>query len=107
MATMTDTIIIRDLDITLKVNLPNWKGEIAEYEVTWMRNILEEIFEVGFGITTWLVYIKDSVITPLSCTMYFSEEESKALKLGKMLNINCREIMEEIYKRRANEFYAR
>lgn len=108
---MPDTIMLRDLGITLKVNLPNFKGETTEYEATWMRNILGDIFEMAFGVTIWLVHIQDSIITPLSCTMYFSEEECRILELGKSLGIyyndNYSDLIETILKRRANKFYAR
>jgi hypothetical protein len=104
---MTDVIMIRDLGIKIKVNLPNFNGDMEEYEATWMRNIYKEIYEMAFGLTSWLVYIKDECITPLSCAMYFTDSESKRVKLGEMLNMNKTEIFEDIYKRRANEFYAR
>jgi len=108
---MADVIMIRDLGITLKVNLPNAKGETTEREATWMRNILGDIFEMAFGVTIWLVHIQDSIITPLSCTMCFTEQESKMLELGKSLGIyynsNYSDLIETILKRRANEFYAR
>lgn len=108
---MADTIMIRDLGITLKVNLPNIKGETTEREATWMRNITGDFFEVGFGVTNWLVHIKDSVITPLSCTHTFTEEEAKMLTLGKSLGIyyneNYSNLVETILKRRIKEFNGR
>lgn len=108
---MADVVMIRDLGITLKVNLPNSKGETTEHEATWMRNILGDIFEMAFGVTIWLVEIRDSAITPLSCTMYFTEAECRMLDLGKSLgiyyNTNYSDLVDTILKRRANEFYAR
>ena len=103
---MSDVIILRDLGLTLKVDLPDFAENMASYEAKWMRLIDKEIFEMGFGVTSWLVHIKDGIVTPLNCAMFFSSEEAKRIDLGKTLNMNTRELMNDIYKRRAGEFYA-
>ncbi len=104
---MNDVIMLRDLGIEIKVNLPDFNGTMEEYQATWMRNVYRDIFEMAFGVTIWLVHIKDGVITPLSCAMYFSEDEAKRITLGEMLNMNVKEILNDIYKKRAGEFYGR
>ena len=104
---MNDVMMLRDLGLTIKVNLPDFAGNTTAYEATWMRVIDREIFEMAFKVTSWLVHIKDGVITPLSCAMYFSEDEAKRITLGKMLNMNVKEILNDIYKKRAGEFYGR
>ena len=102
---MADVVMLKDLGVDIKVNLPDFNGKLEEYHATWMRNILGSVYEVGFGVTIWLVSIRDSIVTPLCCAMYFTEEESKRIKLGEMLNMNIREVMEQIYERRINDYY--
>lgn len=102
---MSNTVSLRELGVTLKVNLPDYSGNTTEREATWMRNVIGSVYEVAFGVTIWLVSIRDSIVTPLCCAMYFTEEESKRIKLGEMLNMNIREVMEQIYERRINDYY--
>ena len=102
---MADVVMLKDLGVDIKVNLPDFNGKLEEYHATWMRNILGSVYEVGFGVTIWLVSIRDSIVTPLCCAMYFTEEESKRIKLGEMLNMSVREVMEQIYERRINDYY--
>lgn len=102
---MADVVMLKDLGVDIKVNLPDFNGKLEEYHATWMRNILGSVYEVGFGVTIWLVSIRDSVVTPLCCAMYFTEEESKRIELGEMLNMDIREVMEQIYERRINDYY--
>lgn len=102
---MADVVMLKDLGVDIKVNLPDFNGKLEEYHATWMRNILGSVYEVGFGVTIWLVSIRDSIVTPLCCAMYFTEEESKRIELGEMLNMDIREVMEQIYERRINDYY--
>lgn len=101
-----DTIILRDLGITLKAELPDFFGNKTTHEATWMRQVLKEVFEMGFGTTIWLVYLKDGIVEPLSCTMGVTEDECKVLDFGKSLNIPQIKLTEKILQRRAEKFYA-
>jgi hypothetical protein len=107
---MADVIMLKDLGVSLKVNLPDFRGNLEEYEATWMRCILDEVFEMAFGVTIWLVHIHESIITPLSCVMYFTEDECRSLDLGKSLGLYYNEgysgLVESILLRRANKYYA-
>ena len=107
---MTDVIILRDLGIEIKVNLPDFNGTMEEYQATWMRNVHRDIYEMAFGVTIWLVRIKDELITPLSCTMYFTEDECRSLDLGRSLGLYYNQgysgLVESILLRRANKYYA-
>lgn len=106
---MADVVMLKDLGVDIKVNLPDFNGTLEEYHATWMRNIHRDIYEMAFGTTAWLVRIKDEVITPLSCVMYFTDDECRALELGKSLglyyNQGYSDLVNSILLRRANEYY--
>lgn len=107
---MADVVMLKDLGVDIKVNLPDFNGKLEECHVTWMRNIHRDIYEMAFGTTAWLVHIKDEVITPLSCVMYFTDDECRALDLGRSLglyyNSGYSGLVDSILLRRANKYYA-
>jgi hypothetical protein len=104
---MSELVIFRDLGITIKVSIPKGDGSSEELEAKWMRNIIGSVFEIGFGITNWLASIQEGIITPLSCAIYFTEQETKFIDLSRRLNMKYSETLEQIYKQRAGEYNGR
>lgn len=106
---LEDIVKLYELDLSLEVELPNMFGESCSYKINWIRKILDNYYEVAMkdkihdGCTTWLCKIKDEVVLPISCTMYFNEEESRKLKLADKLNIKSAIIHYEILKERISK----
>jgi len=104
---MAELVTFKDLGITLKVSIPKGDGSSEELEAKWMRNIIGSIFEMGFGITNWLVSIQEGIITPLSCALYFTEQEAKFIDLSRRLNMKYADTLKQIYEKRAGEYNGR
>jgi hypothetical protein len=103
---MPDVIMLRDAGIDIKVDLPDFNGDTEKYTATWMRQIKNEVFEMAFGVTSWIVLIKDGTVTPLSCAMYFTDKEAQMINLGERIGIKTFDIMERVYQERAEVYYA-
>ena len=89
-----DIIFLDKEDVDMYIDIPDFFGALTRYKIIWIRHLHGNYCEVSlrsddFGFTTWLVYInEDKSITPISCTMYFSPEEAKKLRLGDSLHMN-------------------
>jgi hypothetical protein len=102
---MQEAVLIDNLN--LEVPIPDFFGKTSVLKATWVRHVEREIFEMAFGITSWLVEIKEGKIPiPLSCTLYFSDKEYRLISLCESLNMSQFEIREKIYKERISEYYA-
>lgn len=92
---MTDTMIFIDQnDIDMYIDILDFFGSLTRYKVIWIRPIIANFCEVSLksndnGYTNWLVKIEDDKsITPISCTLYFNEEEINKIRLGDSLHLN-------------------
>lgn len=103
---MSKPIVFRDIGAEVFVNITSASGDNKEHKATWMKNIDRDIFEMSFQTTSWIVHIKDGTITPLSCALYFTQDEVNILSAYEQLRIKRTDSYEKIYQRRAEEFYA-
>lgn len=92
---MTDAMIFLDQnDVDMYVDIPDFFGSLTRYKIIWIRPIITNFAEVSLrsedkGYTNWLVKIEDDKsITPISCTLYFNEDEIKKIRLGDSLHFN-------------------
>lgn len=102
---MSDIISLIDLGIELTAEIPDFFGKTTTKKAKWMRQVMGEIFEMGFGDTIWIVLLVEGKVEPLFNAMGFTEDEMKVFKFCESLNIPQGMTTDKIYKRRAEEFY--
>jgi hypothetical protein len=105
---MSESMIFIDRnDIDMHIDIPDFFGTLTRYKVIWIRPITKSFCEVSLannenGYTNWLVKIEDDQsITPISCTLYFNEKETKQLRLGDSLHLN---LLDKVLKERISEY---
>jgi len=104
---MSDVISLIDLGIELTADIPDFFGKTTTKKAYWMRQVMGEIFEMGFGNTIWIVLLVEGKVEPLYNAMGFTEDETKVLDLFKSLNVPQESATNKIFQRRAEEFYAK
>ena len=100
-------IRLDELGIELTAEIPDFFGNITAKKAYWMRQIMGDIFEMGFGNTIWIVLLVEGKVEPLFNAMGFAEDEAKVLDLFKSLNVPQESATDKIFQRRAEEFYAK
>jgi hypothetical protein len=101
-----EIIPIYETGVEIIVNLPDYYGKESPYKATWVRHISRNVYEMAFGVTSWLVHINSNkLITPISCADYIYSNEDTILNLCTQLHISKDSITEKLYKDRIKEFY--
>ncbi len=92
------------------LDIPDFFGKTSSYKVIWMREIEENFYEISLqsvkdsSFTMWLIHLKDSIFTLLSCTLYFNEQEMNVLKLADKLHLSGIDLRNNIYKQRISQW---
>jgi hypothetical protein len=104
---MSEMIFLDRNDVDMYVDIPDFFGVLTRYKIIWVRPLMGNFCEVSLrseddGYTNWLVKIEDDKsITPISCTLYFNEKETKQLRLGDSLHLN---LLDKVLKERISEY---
>lgn len=101
---------VRVFDYKIKVDIPDFFGDLTSCTIVWLKQFTETIFEASLrwndeGYIMWLLRLNpNKTFTPICSTLSFDDKEFNLIKLAEKLHMNGIEIRERIIKERINGF---